>query len=80
MTVASRYDALFDELCVRLGFCSLGLDGQDAVMALEAANAEAVARAVFTAEGLDYDRYENEKVKAGVRACISHHLNPEILP
>ena len=76
----SRYDALFDELCVRLGFCSLGLDGENSVKALETADAEALARAVFTAEGLDYDRYENEKVKAGVRACISRHLNLETAP
>ena len=80
MTDFSRYDALFRELCVDLGFCSLGVEGEDAVVAVGASNVEGMARAVFKAEGLNYDTYESERVKAGVRACISRHLNLEPHP
>ena len=66
--------AMFRELCVRLGFCSLGVDGQDRVLAQLRFGAEQAARAVFAAEGLDYDTYERDGVKSAVRECIVRHL------
>jgi len=80
VTDVSRYDALFRELCVDLGFCSLGADGEDAVLAVSPSDIEGVARAVFTAEGLNYDTYESGRVKADVRACIARHLKLESRP
>ncbi|CAN7264961.1 hypothetical protein [Brevundimonas sp. LjRoot202] len=74
------YQRLFGELCVQLGFCSLGVDGEDKVKALGPAGADTLARAVFEAEGLDYDTYTPKKVKASVRACIARHLNQETRP
>lgn len=80
MTDVSRHDALFRALCVELGFCSLGVDGEDAVLAAGAANIEGMARAVFAAEGLNYDTYESERIKTEVRACIARHLDLETRP
>jgi len=74
------YQRLFGELCVGLGFCSLGVDGEEAVKGLGSTDAETVARAVFEAEGLDYDTYTPKRVKAEVRACIARHLNLETRP
>ncbi|MDP1777822.1 MAG: hypothetical protein Q8K90_04355, partial [Brevundimonas sp.] len=71
------YQRLFGELCVDLGFCSLGEAGEDAVRALGRADADTLARAVFAAEGLDYETYTPKRVKAEVCACISRHLNLE---
>ena len=69
-----RFAALFYELCAAQGFCSLGEEGEASVEALWPANAEVLARAVFAAEGLDYDTYGSARVKAGVVACITRHL------
>lgn len=69
-------DAFFEELCVKLGFCSLGGDGEDAIVAA-LGDHEAMARAVFAAEGLDYETYQSEKVKAAVRDCIARHFDLE---
>ncbi|MDP1914091.1 hypothetical protein [Brevundimonas sp.] len=66
--------AMFRELCVDLGFCSLGVDGEDRVLAQLPSGAEQAARAVFAAEGLDFDTYERESVKTAVRECIARHL------
>lgn len=74
------YGRLFGALCVDLGFCSLGVEGEDAVRALGPADPDTLARAVFAAEGLDYDTYTPKRVKAEVRACISRHLNLETSP
>ena len=68
------FDALFRELCAKQGFCSLGVDGEERVRNLWPAGTEEMARAVFAAEGLDYDTYEPAAVKAGVSACIMRHL------
>lgn len=68
------FDAFFRELCAMQGFCSLGVDGEDSIRNLWPASAEEMARAVFAAEGLDYETYEPAAVKAGVAACITRHL------
>ena len=75
--MTAKYDALFDELCRELGFCSLGINGEEKVKALGASPAEGIARAVFAEEGLDYDTYTPDRVKVEVVACIRRHLSPE---
>lgn len=72
-----NYDDLFDELCRELGFCSLGLEGQDRIIALGPVDLELITRAIFAEEGLDYDTYKPDRVRHEVRACVACHLNRE---
>jgi hypothetical protein len=44
------------------------------------ADASAIARAIFAAEGLDFESYRPETVKTGVVACVARHLDLEIRP
>ena len=71
------YDALFDDLCRSLGFCSIHPEGQRRIETMGWNDPEAIARAVFREEGLDYDAYRPDRVCDEVRACIDRHLKRE---
>jgi len=77
MSDEDAHRRLFNELCVELGFCSLGIDGEDEVISKFPLGVEESARAVFAAEGLDYDSDGRRALKAAVRECISRHLESQ---
>ena len=66
--------ALLKELCLELGFC-LPSDGYDRIADHPPETADAFARAVFAAEGLDYDGDPREGLKAAVREMAARHLD-----
>ena len=72
------YVTFFDGLCRDLGFCSIDPEAQDRINRLASSDPETITRAVFDAEGLDYDTYAPDRVRREVRAYVERHLNREI--
>ena len=66
------YRPLFRDLCVKLGFC-LHDKGEKRVEAARPQGVEAMVKAVFQAEGMDFDACRTDLKKA-VRDCVSEHL------
>lgn len=66
------YRAMFKALCIELGFC-LHDKGEKRVIAARPRGADAMARAVFEADGVDFDA-ERSGLKKAVRECIEEHL------
>ena len=66
------YRALFTALCVQLGFC-LHEKGEARVVAARSNGVEAMMKAVFQSEGMDFDACRTDLKKA-VRECIAEHL------
>ena len=66
------YRPLFRDLCVQLGFC-LHDKGEKRVEAARSLGVEAMVKAVFQAEGMDFDACRTDLKKA-VRDCVSEHL------
>lgn len=68
-----KVEALLYELCVDLGFC-LPPDAYEALVDNPPGDALAFARAVFAAEGLDFDTYDRPDIRAAVVARIEGYL------
>ena len=68
-----RVEALLYELCVDLGFC-LPPQAYEALTYNPPPDAEAFARAVFIAEGLDFDAYDRPDLRSAVVARIDGYL------
>jgi hypothetical protein len=68
-----RVEALLRELGVDLGFC-LPAEACEALVEKPPSNAEEFARAVFTAEGLDFDSYGRPEIRSAVVVKIDGYL------
>jgi hypothetical protein len=68
----AQIEVLLQQLCVDLGFCLHG-DVADQLIDHPPATADQFARAVFTAEGLDYDGDPREGLKQAVRDMVALH-------
>ena len=69
----AQLNALFRELCVELGFC-LAPGASDAMFDAPPQTPEAFARAVFAAEGKDFDAEPRHWLKQQVQDCIARHM------
>jgi len=67
-----QVETLLGELCVTLGFC-LTPEGYEQIASEPPETPEAFARAVFSAEGLDYDADPRENLKDAVREMVRLH-------
>lgn len=68
----AQVEALLRQLCVDLGFCLYG-DAVDQIIDQPPAKADDFARAVFTAEGLDYEGDPRDGLKQAVRDMVALH-------
>jgi len=68
-----QVEALLWELCVDLGFC-LPPEAYEALVTNPPAATDEFARAVFTAEGLDFDNYKWPDIRSAVVARIDKYL------
>lgn len=67
-----QVEALLRRLCVDLGFC-LPPDAYERIVDHPPETSDAFARAVFEAEGLNYDADPREGLKAAVREMVTCH-------
>jgi hypothetical protein len=68
----SQIEALLGALCVELGFC-LSPDASNQIVDHPPETDDAFARALFAAEGLDYETDAREGLKAAVREMVQRH-------
>ncbi|WP_428151928.1 hypothetical protein [Brevundimonas sp.] len=71
----AQIDDLLHELCVDLGFC---LHGEAAEQFYEntPADPESFARAVFAADGLDFDSETRDGLKQAVKNRVAKYMRP----
>jgi len=72
--VNEAQEAVLSDLCVRLGFCLSPEKSRDWFAEQAIDSAEAFARVVYTAEGLDYDRDTRQPLKSAVRELGARYL------
>lgn len=70
---AEQVEALLRELCVDLGFC-LPFDAYEQLVDNPPRTADAFARKVFEAEGLDFDTYPHTDIRQAVEGRIAKQL------
>jgi len=68
----AQAEALLRQLCVDLGFCLHG-DAADRLIDSPPASAADFARAVFAAEGLDYEADPRDGLKKALRDMVALH-------
>lgn len=77
--MASAFDKLLEDICVRLGFCGSVANGQPLQVGKFLPQSgtvtdEVFADAVFKAEGWDPDSAEARKFRASVREAFARHM------
>ncbi|MFC5372314.1 hypothetical protein ACFPIF_07125 [Brevundimonas faecalis] len=68
----AQVEALLRQLCVDLGFCLHG-DAADRLIDHPPATVDEFARAVFMAEGIDYEADPRDGLKQAVRDMVALH-------
>lgn len=77
--MASPYDDLLKDLCVRLGFCGSVVDGrpvrvEDLLPSSGAVTVEAFTDALFRAEGWDPAGADAQKLRPAVEDAFVRHM------